>query len=134
MKQQLEQVFEFNKLGGQDVGESPRWINVDAFDLQYNLIKEELQELSDAYDQKNGVEVLDALIDIQYVLLGMVNRLGLGQEFIDGFEIVHDNNMTKVKDEDGNVIVKFREDGKILKPDGYKKVDLESYFGYLNEM
>ena len=40
--------------------------------------------------------------------------------------------MTKVKDDKGDIIVKFREDGKILKPDGYKKVDLESYFGYLN--
>lgn len=134
MKKQLEQVFEFNKLGGNDVSENPRWINVDAFDLQYNLIKEELQELSEAYDNKNGVEVLDALVDIQYVLLGMVCRLGMGQEFLDAFQVVHDNNMTKVKDKDGNVIVKFREDGKILKPDGYKKVDLESYFGYLNEM
>lgn len=134
MKQQLEQVFEFNKLGGQDVGESPIWINVDAFDLQYNLIKEELQELSEAYYQKDGVEVLDALVDIQYVLLGMVCRFGMGKEFLDAFEMVHDNNMTKVKDEDGNIIVKFREDGKILKPEGYKKVDLESYFGYLNEM
>ncbi len=134
MKKQLEQVFEFNKLGGQDVGEDPRWINVDAFDLQYNLIKEEIRELSDAYDNKNSVEVLDALVDIQYVLLAMVCRLGMGKEFLDAFQMVHDNNMTKVKDKDGNVIVKFREDGKILKPEGYKKVDLESYFGYLNEM
>ena len=134
MKKQLEQVFEFNKLGGQDVGESPRWINVDAFDLQYNLIKEELGELSEAYDQRDGVEVLDALIDLQYVLLGLVCRVGFQKEFIEGFQMVHDNNMTKVKDEEGNIIVNFREDGKILKPDGYKKVDLESYFGYLNNI
>src|SRR5690606_5625074 len=125
MEKQLKQVFEFNKLGGQDVGESPRWINVDDFDLQYNLITEELVELSEAYDQRNGVEVLDALVDIQYVLLGMVCRLGLQKEFIDAFQMVHDNNMTKVKDDKGNIIAKFREDGKILKPDGYKKVDLE---------
>src|SRR5690606_17093109 len=132
MEKQLKQVFEFNKLGGQDVGESPRWINVDAFDLQYNLIKEEWQELSEAYDQRNGVGVLDALVDLQYVLRGLVCRLGLQNEFTDAFQVVHDDNMTKVKDDEGNIIVKVREDGKILTPDGYKKVDLESYFGYLN--
>lgn len=134
MKKQLEQVFEFNKLGGQNVSDTPRWINVNHFDLQYGLILEELSELSEAYDKKDGVEVLDALVDIQYVLLGMVNRLGLSKEFVEAFETVHINNMTKVKDSEGNIIVKFREDGKILKPEGYKKVDLESYFGYLNEM
>src|SRR5690606_31155265 len=134
MKQQLEQVFEFNKLGGQDVGESPRWINVDAFDLQYNLIKEELGELSEAYDQRNGVEVLDALVDLQYVILGLVSRLEYKKEYIDALTMVHDNNMTKVKDEEGNIIVKVRQDGKMLKPECYKKVDLERYLGYLNNI
>lgn len=131
MREQLEKVFEFNKEGKQDVTHIPRMISSKDFILQHQLIAEEFEELVEAFDNDDIVEVLDALVDIQYVLLGMVCRFGLQDEFVKGFDIVHDNNMSKIYDENGNKIVKFREDGKVLKPSGYIPVNLTNNFPYL---
>ena len=131
---QLEQVFEFNKFGGQDVSHTPRMIDEEKFNLQLGLIQEELDELAEAYRNRDMVEIVDALVDIEYVLLGMVCRLGLQNEFVLGFEEVHQNNMTKIFDKDDNLIVQFREDGKILKPEGYQSVNLANKFPYLKNI
>lgn len=131
MEKQLAQVFEFNKYGGQDVTHTPRMVSSQDFELQRNLLEEEIQELDTAFYQRDMVEVVDALVDIQYILLGMVCRFGLQHEFVRGFEEVNENNMTKIFDSEGKLIVKFREDGKILKPEGYQSVNLENVFPYL---
>jgi len=93
--------------------------------LVWNCLTEEMIELSDAgkaYHEKPSEETRAAFIkewaDVQYVL----SQLAVFYEF-DGqraFDIVADNNMTKVID--GKVI--RREDGKILKPEGYQYPDL----------
>lgn len=134
MEKELEKVFEFNKLGGQDVTHTPRFIKEEDFSLQYGLIVEEMEELNFAYHEGNMVEVTDALVDISYVLFGMVCRLGLQNEFVKGFDLVNTNNMTKVVDEKGNVIVKFNEIGKIIKPEGYQSVNLGNNFPYLKTL
>lgn len=134
MKKELEEVFLFNKIGKQEVGLEPRFPTDEAFNLQRSLIQEELRELTEAYADRNMTEVLDALVDIQYVFFGMVHRFGLQEEFIKAFSLVAKNNLTKVLDKDNKVIVQFREDGKILKPEGYKKVDLVTGFEHLLEV
>lgn len=134
MQKELEQVRYFNELGKQDVGTSPRWISVKDFDKQVMLIEEELEELGQAYDDRDPIEVTDALVDITYVLFGMVTRFGLQQEFVKAFQLVHENNMSKVVDKDGNNIAIFNEAGKIIKPEGFVPVDLKTQFNYLNNM
>lgn len=134
MREELQNVHLFNALGGQDVTHTPRMIDEQSFYLQYSLIAEEMDELNHAYQIKDMVEVTDALIDIQYVLFGMVCRFGLHHEFLKGFSEVHKNNMTKIMDGEGNMIVKFREDGKILKPEGYQSVNLANTFPYLKNI
>ena len=55
--------------------------------------------------------------DLQYV----VSQAAVYYEIpSEAFDRVHANNMTKVVD--GKV--RFRDDGKILKPEGYKPVDM----------
>lgn len=131
MEKQLLQTHEFNKYSGNDVSNTPRWISEDEFNAQYNLIKEEVTEISQAFDEKNMVEVVDGLVDSLYVLFGLVNRMGLAHEVVRGFEEIHENNLTKIFDSEGRLIVKRNEAGKVIKPEGYQKVKLENVFPYL---
>lgn len=66
----------------------------DMIKLCLSLIKEEVQELEDAINDKDMVETRDALADILYVVYGMQYRLGIKAD--DDFTIVHDSNMSKL--------------------------------------
>lgn len=61
----------------------------------------------------------------KFVILDKVCELSklIGLDLDKGMEAVHDNNLTKVIDSEGNVIVQHNEDGKIIKPDSYVKFD-----------
>lgn len=58
------------------------------------LIREEVKELEQAVKEKDMIETADALADILYVVYGMGARLGLNMDTI--FNLVHDNNMSKL--------------------------------------
>lgn len=134
MIRQLEQVHEFNKLAGRELSETPRAVPKEQFKAQMLLIAEEVEEIAKAYKENNYVGILDGMIDVQYVLNGLVELCGLRYEFIEGFQKVHENNMTKVKDAEGNIIAKFNENGKIIKPESYKPIDLGEHYPYLREL
>jgi len=63
--------------------------------LRVSLIAEELKELQEAIDNKDIVEIADALCDIQYVLSGAILEFGLGGKFKDLFDEVQRSNMSK---------------------------------------
>lgn len=63
--------------------------------LRIDLISEELQELKEAIDKQDLVEVADALCDIQYVLSGAILEFGLAEKFRALFEEVQRSNMSK---------------------------------------
>lgn len=65
------------------------------------------------------VKILDDTVDAAYVLMGLANVLGL--PFREGWDVVQASNMAK-RGPDGKVL--RREDGKILKPNGWKEPDL----------
>lgn len=81
-------------------------------------------EYLEATDDKNLIETLDAVVDIAYVLFGTINMHGLQDLFEKAFNLVHENNLSKIVD--GKVI--RNESGKILKPKGYVSVDLKQLF------
>lgn len=81
------------------------------------LIEEELTELKDAIDIGDQVKILDALLDLQYVIDGTFIAYGLADYKDVGFVIVHQSNMAKLGP-DGKPII--RADGKILKPEGWQ--------------
>lgn len=100
---------------------------IEQIHQQWNRVIEEFQELSDEiaiYAENNSIEnhaaLLKELCDAQYVLSGLVERLGWSDIFEHAFERVHENNMSKVV---GSAVVDM--DGKVLKPEGYKKVVLQ---------
>ena len=91
--------------------------------LRVDLLQEELDELSEALEAGDEVEVLDALTDLQYVLDGAYLQLGFSPIKEEAFREVHRSNMSKLG-ADGFPI--YREDGKVLKGPSFSEPDLSS--------
>lgn len=123
VKNAIEMVSKFMIACDQEVKNIPSNVEDKTTSLRYNLMSEENREYFVACLQDNKVEILDALIDMAYILFGTVASHGMTEEFIEGFELVHQNNMTKVQ-EDGKVLK--NPEGKVLKPTGYTPVNLSS--------
>jgi predicted HAD superfamily Cof-like phosphohydrolase len=123
IKGAIEMVSRFMTACDQEVKLKPSNVDDKVSSLRYNLMSEENKEYFIACLQDNKVEILDAMIDMAYVLFGTVAAHGMTEEFIKGFTLVHENNMTKVQS-DGKVLK--NPDGKILKPIGYTSVNLKS--------
>jgi predicted HAD superfamily Cof-like phosphohydrolase len=102
--------------------------NVSKFDEdQYNmylgLIEEEMTELQVAIDSSDKVEQLDALIDILVVTIGAIHSAGFDAE--GAWKEVMMTNFAKIDKETGKV--RKREDGKVLKPQGWTPPNLKPF-------
>lgn len=118
-------------------------------DLRVALLAEELKELQEGIENKDIVEIADALCDLQYVLSGAILEFGLGEKFKALFDEVQRSNMSKAcksleeakatvqhyvlkgtpcfYEQEGDVYLVFREgDRKTLKSVGYSPADLEA--------
>jgi predicted HAD superfamily Cof-like phosphohydrolase len=124
-KTTLEQVQEFHETYGLPVKDSPDISDAKTNQLRINLLAEEVEELKEALEAGDMVEVLDALTDIQYVLDGAYLSFGLQHVKTAAFEEVQRSNMSKLG-EDGKPIVR-PEDGKILKGPNYFKPDIAQF-------
>tara|TARA_R110000868_G_scaffold28617_4_gene107118 strand:+ start:14427 stop:14822 length:396 start_codon:yes stop_codon:yes gene_type:complete len=122
MKDLINDVAEFHKAFGIPVESSPTIPSVEIQKLRYDLALEELNEFKEACEQKDIVEVFDAIVDQLYILLGTANSFGLGDALINGFKEVHRSNMTKL-DSNGQVI--RHPSGKVAKSELYEEPDLE---------
>ena len=117
----FEKVGEFMKTFGQEV-KSKSSLSSDKINiLRINLIEEELDELKQAINQKNLIEVADALTDILYVTYGAGHAFGINLDKC--FEEVQNSNMSKLGD-NGKPI--YSEKGKVLKGPNYFKPDLSN--------
>jgi predicted HAD superfamily Cof-like phosphohydrolase len=97
--------------------------NQDQFNMYVKLIAEESQELIDAITANDPVETLDALIDIIVVATGAIHSLGADAE--GAWKEVMQTNFNKIDKETGKV--RKREDGKVLKPVGWKSPELSQF-------
>lgn len=116
----INKVREFQRIGLQKVNDKPTVNEFKDCSLRFELAREENMEYISACYDGNKVEILDALVDQMYVLLGTINFHGMQDIFEEAFNRVHKNNMTKFPN--GKVL--RNPDGKILKPEGFKAVDL----------
>lgn len=91
----LNAVSAFHKTFNLPILEDPVIPSKDRCDLRLSLIEEELQELREAIENNDLVEVADAFCDIQYVLSGAILEFGLGQKFDELFSEVQRSNMSK---------------------------------------
>jgi predicted HAD superfamily Cof-like phosphohydrolase len=93
------------------------------FALYTNLITEEHQELLEATLAEDQVEQLDALIDILVVTIGAIHSMGADAE--GAWKEVMTTNFAKIDHDTGRV--RKREDGKVLKPVGWKAPELAQF-------
>ena len=109
----------FMKTFGQEVKDKPSFSTDKINKLRLDLIKEEFNELKDAIDKKDLLEVADALTDILYVTYGAGHAFGIDLDKC--FDEVQNSNMSKLG-EDGKPI--YNESGKVMKGPNYFKPDL----------
>lgn len=88
--------------------------------LYLKLITEEYQELMYAQTRE---EELDACLDLIWVILGYCYMRSFNVE--GGWNEVARSNLSKIDPETGKVIK--REDGKVLKPEGWAPPKLEKF-------
>ena len=118
----------FSKVGifmetfGQEVKKKPSFSTDKINKLRLDLIKEELSELTDAMNNKDLLEVADALTDILYVTYGAGHAFGIDLDKC--FDEVQNSNMSKL-DENGKPI--YNEHGKVMKGPNYFKPDLSKF-------
>lgn len=120
----FELVEDFMEAMGQEVNAIPTFPEDEIQRLRLDLIEEELDELHYAIDNKDMVEIADALGDLLYVVYGAGHAFGIDLD--ECFKEIHASNMSKLGP-DGKPIK--REDGKVLKPDTFFPPDLKSILG-----
>ena len=104
---------------GQTVGNR----NQEQYVMYVKLINEEVEELHQAVLAGDLIEQLDALIDIMVVTVGAVQSLGADGE--GAWKEVMSTNFAKIDSLTGRV--RKREDGKVLKPVGWRPPELSKY-------
>ena len=118
----FEKVRLFMKTYGQEVKDKAGFSDAKTNKLRIDLIKEELEELTEAMQDENLLEVADALTDILYVTYGAGHAFGIDLDKC--FEEIQNSNMSKLG-EDGKPI--YNEAGKVMKGPNYFKPDLSKY-------
>ena len=118
----FEKVKKFMITYGQEVKESASFPDENIIKLRLKLIKEELEELEQALNDKNLLEVADALTDILYVTYGAGHSFGINLDAC--FEEVQRSNMSKLG-EDGKPI--YNEYGKVMKGPNFSKPNLKQF-------
>ena len=118
----FEKVKLFMQTYGQEVKAKANFSDEKTNNLRVDLIKEELEELTKAMDEKDLLEVADALTDILYVTYGAGHAFGINLDKC--FDEVQRSNMSKLG-EDGKPI--YNEAGKVMKGPNYFKPDLSKY-------
>ena len=118
----FNKVKNFMETFGQEVKNKPSFSTDKINKLRYDLIKEELDELRVALENKDLLEVADALTDILYVAYGAGHAFGIDLDKC--FKEVQNSNMSKL-DENNKPI--YNEWGKVMKGSKYFKPDLSKF-------
>lgn len=133
-------VLDFHKFFGANIGQKPAFPSQERIALRRSLDAEENSELWKAVSARDMVKVADGIGDSIYVRLGMAAEFGIPMDLV--WDAIHRRNMTKglkPHDMDCELLnspednparctcgaVLYREDGKVLKPEGFVAPDAE---------
>ena len=117
----VEDVADFHRACDVPVYYVPKIPELARTQLRKDLITEEVTELFKAMDDRDLPKAADAIVDSIYVLIGTALEYGIPLSTI--WNIVQRCNMAKKDPITGKVIK--REDGKVLKPEGWQPPDKE---------
>lgn len=121
MSNMFQDVKKFQTAVGQHIGEAVEFPDGPERALRMRLLQEEVKEYEEG-EYKNDIEnIAKELADIIYIVCGTAASYGIPLDKV--FDEVHRSNMAKLGP-DGRP--KRREDGKILKPDGWVPPDIKS--------
>ena len=109
---------------GQEVKNTPEFPDSKIVQLRIDLIQEELNELKEAINNNDIIEVADALTDILYVTYGAGHSFGVDLDSC--FNEVQNSNMSKLGD-DGKPI--YNDSGKVMKGPNYFKPNIKKIIG-----
>ena len=118
----FNKVKTFMQTFGQEVKNKPSFSTDKINKLRFDLIKEELNELKVALENKDFLEVADALTDILYVTYGAGHAFGIDLDAC--FNEVQNSNMSKLGDDRKPI---YNEAGKVMKGPKYFKPDLNKF-------
>jgi predicted HAD superfamily Cof-like phosphohydrolase len=145
----IKMVEEFHRTFKAPILESPQIPSKERCILRVDLLQEELDELKQAIEDNDLVEIADALADLQYVLSGAILEFGLKDKFNTLFDEVQRSNMSKAcnsqqealatlshykqkdgtegryEEVNGKYIVYRSADNKVLKSVGYSPASLQ---------
>jgi predicted HAD superfamily Cof-like phosphohydrolase len=145
----LEKVKCFHEMFNAPVLETPQIPSKERCDLRVTLIQEELDEMKEAIENGDVIEIADSLGDLMVVLCGSILEFGMGDKFNEIFENIHNSNMSKAcnsqqealatlshykqkdgtegiyKEENGKWLVYRKDDNKVLKSINYSPASLE---------
>lgn len=146
----LEKVKCFHETFNAPVLETPQIPSKERCNLRVTLLQEELDEIKQAIENNDLVEISDGFADLMVILAGSILEFGMGEKFNELFDEVHRSNMSKAcesqqealatlshyKQKDGTeghyeeiggkYIVYRNGDRKVLKSIGYSPADMSS--------
>lgn len=122
----LNQVAEFHRTFNAPILDTPQIPSKERCELRVSLLQEELNELKQAIEDNDIVEIADALCDLQYVLSGAVLEFGLGKKFAELFNEVQRSNMSKACDTEEHAIETV-EHYKLKGEEAYYEISGEKY-------
>jgi predicted HAD superfamily Cof-like phosphohydrolase len=123
MSKVFSDVAQFMNACGQHFPTIPQEQESDLNKLYLKLIKEEYTEFLEAVEQKDNTEQLDACFDMMWVIIGYMHSKGW--DCNASWEEGAQSNLSKINNDTGKVI--RREDGKILKPEGWQEPNFKQF-------
>ena len=120
----FELAGDFMDAFGQEVKTEPEFPDFSTRELRLELIREEYEELEEAIENRDIVEVADALTDLLYVIYGAGHAFGIDLDAC--YTEVHYSNMSKLGP-DGTPLK--REDGKVIKGPEFWEPQLAEVLG-----
>lgn len=134
MNKQLQHVENFHKAFGLTVNQEPVILDENTAYLRYSLLSEENQEYYDACLDNNKEEMVDALGDQLYIVLGSIITHGCQHIIEQVFDEIQRSNMSKL-DENGQPIIngengildETRPSGKVLKSKTWSPPNIKQF-------
>ena len=99
-EQMCADIHEFSTKFNLPQTEGPALLNDELMHFRLAFMREELTEITEAYNIGDSEAVLDGIVDLMYVVLGTAWMMNV--PILDAWDRVHNANMKKVRVEDAS--------------------------------